>query len=160
MLLFFKNLLFTLLVPGVVAVAVPLRLTEHSINIFRWSALPGLLLLAIGAGFYCWSAWDFATVGRGTPAPIDAPKRLVIRGLYRYTRNPMYIGVLSMILGWALLFPDLNLLWYWFCVAACFQLFIVIYEEPKLRQLFGSEYEKYRSNVNRWIPIIRINSTT
>ena len=63
-----------------------------------------LFLFALGSGLYLRSAWDFAVFGRGTPAPIDAPKRLVTRGFYRYTRNPMYVASLSVVVGWATLF--------------------------------------------------------
>src|ERR1041384_7966988 len=84
----------------------------------------GCLLLLVGASIYVWCVWDFATFGRGTPAPIDAPKRLVVRGLYHYTRNPMYTGVLTVILGWALLFQALPLVLYASIVATCFQSFI------------------------------------
>ena len=113
-----------------------------------------LVLLVLGGAIYFWCLWDFATFGRGTPAPIDAPKHLVVRGLYRYTRNPMYVGVLATIAGWSVFF-DLppRLLAYLAIVATIFQLFIVLYEEPHLLREFGSEYEEYRSHVGRWLPI-------
>jgi len=96
--------------------------------------------------------WDFARFGRGTPAPIDAPKRLVTRGLYRYTRNPMYVGVLTVILGWAVLFRAWALVAYALAVWSCFHSFIILYEEPHLRAQFGKEYEEYRVRVSRWLP--------
>jgi protein-S-isoprenylcysteine O-methyltransferase Ste14 len=83
---------------------------------------------------------------------LDAPKRLVIRGLYRYTRNPMYVGVLTAILGWALIFKSSTLVFYGLCVGACFHLFVVFYEERRLRRLFGSEYDDYCARVGRWLP--------
>src|SRR5207237_617980 len=73
---------------------------------------------------------EFAVFGRGTPAPIDAPKKLVVRGLYQYTRNPMYIGVLTIILGWAALYQTLRIVLYALCVGLSFHCFIVFYEEP------------------------------
>ncbi len=151
MVLFLKNLLFTLIVPGTVAVYLPLRIiggrTLDVAPVFR----TGYVLLLLGGSIYAWCAWDFAAFGRGTPAPIDAPKKLVVRGLYRHTRNPMYVGVLTMILGWAVLFGSFDVALYAVVVAACFQAFIVSYEEPHLRAEFGDEYERYCARVGRWI---------
>lgn len=93
--------------------------------------------------------------GRGTPAPIDAPKRLVVRGLYRYTRNPMYLGVLTVILGWAFLFPIGTLVIYGLVVAAGFHLFVMYCEEPHLKRTFGRDYEVYSIRVGRWLPRLR-----
>ena len=96
--------------------------------------------------------WDFASFGKGTPAPIDAPKKLIIRGLYRYTRNPMYVGVLTVVLAWVVLFQAAGLVVYAVIVATCFHMFILLYEEPHLEREFGSEYLVYKSNVGRWLP--------
>ena len=152
MLLVLKNLLFTLVVPGTVAVYVPLLLARGR----AWAAGPqfaiAVAVLALGAGIYAWCVWDFAVFGRATPAPIDAPKRLVVRGLYRYTRNPMYAGVLTVILGWAVMFEAAALVVYALAVALCFHLFIVLYEERRLRGEFGAEYEDYCARVRRWLP--------
>jgi protein-S-isoprenylcysteine O-methyltransferase Ste14 len=81
-------------VPGTVAVICPFRISNGYLLEFRWSTPAGWLLLFVGITIYSWCVWDFANFGRGTPIPIDAPKRLVVRGLYRYVRNPMYIGSL------------------------------------------------------------------
>jgi protein-S-isoprenylcysteine O-methyltransferase Ste14 len=150
--LLLKNLVFTFLVPGTVAVYVPLRLaaTQSAATGIRFAL--ALMVLAVGAAIYAWCVWDFATFGRGTPAPIDAPKRLVVRGLYRYTRNPMYLGVLTVISGWALMFSSPRLVAYALFVALCFNLFVVFYEEPTLRRLFPSDYEDYCARVGRWLP--------
>jgi len=152
MILLLKNLAFSLLVPGTVAVLGPLLITKGVVDYGSWLVLLGLLLLFTGLAIYCWCVWDFATFGRATPAPIDAPKRLVVRGLYRCSRNPMYVGVLCVIFGWALFYAALGIFIYGVCVAACFQLFVVFYEEPLLQRLFGTEYGEYRSLVNRWLP--------
>ena len=96
--------------------------------------------------------WDFAVFGHGTPAPIDAPKKLVVRGLYRYSRNPIYVGVLTAIVGWAVMFRGTNLLIYTLCVGICFHLFVVLYEERRLRRQFGVEYQDYCEKVGRWLP--------
>lgn len=155
MTLFLKNIVFTLLVPGVVVVFIPVYVITHApVAISPTTLLSGLMLL-IGVIIYMWCIWDFANVGRGTPAPIDPPKTLVMRGLYKYTRNPMYLGVLCIISGWALLFQSLNIVIYAVCVATCFHLFILLYEEPHLKHIFGPSYEQYCSQVRRWIPISR-----
>jgi protein-S-isoprenylcysteine O-methyltransferase Ste14 len=151
--LFLKNLLFTILVPGSVAVYLPLLIAcRRDITNSPWLLAGGMLLLALGTAIYAWTIWDFASFGRGTPLPIDAPKKLVVRGLYRYTRNPMYIGVLTIILGWAVMFATAWLLAYAILVGAMVHLFVVLYEEPKLQLLFGMEYEDYRRSVGRWVP--------
>jgi protein-S-isoprenylcysteine O-methyltransferase Ste14 len=112
-------------------------------------------LFAVGGAIYTWCVWDFAAFGRGTPAPIDAPKRLVVRGLYRYTRNPMYVGVLTVLLGWAFLFQATTVLVYAICVGIFFHLFVVLYEERRLARQFGAEYHNYCRSVGRWLPHFR-----
>lgn len=89
MVLLLKNLLFTIVVPGTVAVYVPLLVLRNRPPASGIESGIAVVALAVGACFYAWCLWDFASYGKGTPAPIDAPKRLVVRGLYRYTRNPM-----------------------------------------------------------------------
>lgn len=150
--LLLKNLLFTVLMPGTVAVYVPLLLARNRPPASGLMLVLALAVLAAGAAVYAWCVWDFATFGRGTPAPIDAPKKLVVRGLYRYTRNPMYVGVLTIILGWAAFFRSPSLVLYALAVWACFHLFVVLYEERHLAAEFGSQYEAYRSRVPRWVP--------
>jgi protein-S-isoprenylcysteine O-methyltransferase Ste14 len=147
-----KNLLFTVIVPGTVGVYLPLLIAaQRTPAQGPWLALSVGLLL-VGAGIYSWCIWDFASYGRGTPAPIDAPKRLVVRGLYRYCRNPMYLGVFTTIVGWAALFQQASLLAYALVVGLCFHLFVVLYEEPHLQRTFGSSYQEYRAQVGRWLP--------
>ena len=109
----FKTLLFTVLVPGTVAGWLPQWLLEEQRRAFPHHFHPshygGATLLATGAAIYLWCAWDFTMTGLGTPAPIDAPKVLVVKGLYRWVRNPMYVGVLSVVLGWTFLSKSLEL---------------------------------------------------
>ena len=152
--LFLKNVLFTLVVPGTVAVYGPLLVARNNVAASGATFAVAMLLLAAGGATYAWCLWDFATFGRGTPAPIDAPKKLVVRGLYRYTRNPMYLGVLTVILGWAVLFQTAGLLFYALVFGICFQLFVVFYEERHLHRQFGREYDRYRTRVPRWLPKI------
>ena len=150
--LFLKNLVFTLVVPGTVAVYLPWLLTRgQSIGPLGYVMASSALIL-FGAMTYLWGLWVFAAHGQGTPAPIDAPKRLVSGGPYRYTRNPLYVGVLAVILGWAVLFQAASLLLYAMSVGLAFHLFIVLYEEPHLRRTFGAEYENYCGRVGRWLP--------
>lgn len=155
MILWLKNVLFTIIVPGTVAVYLPLLLVRGRPVGSTGAALLGFGLVAAGVAIYIWCVWDFASFGRGTPAPIDAPKNLVVRGLYRYTRNPMYLGVLTVILGWSIVFQSLTLVLYAVVVWAFFQAFILLYEEPHLRRVFGAEYDAYRRQVSRWFPIGR-----
>jgi protein-S-isoprenylcysteine O-methyltransferase Ste14 len=152
MMLFLKNLLFTLIVPGTAGVYVPLLLAQGRPAASGPVFLFAVFLLAVGGAIYAWCVWDFATFGRGTPAPIDAPKRLVVCGLYRYTRNPMYVGVLTVVLGWSVLFQATRVLVYAICVGVCFHLFVVLYEERRLARQFGAEYHEYCANVRRWLP--------
>ncbi len=147
-----KNLLFTLLLPGTVALWVPLFAFSNGAPDRSLATIGGALLLGIGAAIYTWCEWDFATAGRGTPAPIDPPTELVVRGLYRYIRNPMYVGVLCVIAGWALLFQSGALALYALCVAVAFHLFVRLYEEPHLTRTFGAPYETYCARTHRWLP--------
>jgi len=151
MALLVKNLLFTVIVPGTVAIYAPLFLVRGLQAGEGISRIVGAGMLVVGISTYLWGVWDFATFGRGTPAPIDAPKKLVVHGLYRYTRNPMYVGVLTTILGWAMLYRAVVLLPYALVLGLCFQAFIVGYEEPHLRRVFGAEYDDYRARVGRWV---------
>ncbi len=153
--LLLKNLLFTVLVPGTVAVYIPLVASRGDSPASGPLLGIGIALLTLGVAVYVWCVWDFATRGAGTPAPIDAPKRLVIRGLYSYSRNPMYVGVLIAILGWTAVFGSVDLLLYAAAVGTLFHLRVVLYEEPHLRGEFGDEYETYRASTNRWLPKFR-----
>lgn len=157
MALLLKNLLFTVLVPGTVGVYVPLWIAQGHATASGFALAAACVLLVLGASIYAFTVWDFATYGRGTPAPIDAPRKLVVRGLYRYSRNPMYVGVLTVIVGWASLFRAPVLLLYAGGIGCCFQGFIVLYEEPHLAALFGSQYAAYREKVPRWIPRLSLH---
>jgi len=149
-----KTLLFTILVPGTVTVLVPYLLLSWGVQIFSFEVGPirilGLPPILLGAVTYLWCAWDFTFTGRGTPAPIDPPKELVVKGLYRYVRNPMYVGITLILLGEALLFEAAVLFLYAGLLLVCAHLFIVYYEEPTLRRLFGASYESYCKSVSRW----------
>ena len=145
-----KNLLFTAVAPGMVAVAGPLYF-RGPIRSDLVALTASFVFFFVGASVYFSCLWDFATFGRGTPAPIDPPKRLIVHGLYRYTRNPMYVGVLTVITGWLILAPSSALTVYLPSVWLAFHLFVVVYEEPRLHELFGEEYVEYRRSVSRWV---------
>jgi len=150
-----KTLVFTILVPGTVAGYIPYVLRGRTFQPAAGLALLGALPLAAGLPIYLWCAWDFATAGRGTPLPLDAPRRLVVRGLYRFVRNPMYVGVLLLLSGQAILFASGPTIWYMLAVALFFHSFVVFYEEPALLRRFGESYAEYRARVPRWIPNLR-----
>lgn len=150
--LIMRNLLFTLVVPGLGGVLAPwwiLTRGGHTARPAAWEAVPAI---AAGAVLYVWSVWSFAAVGRGTPGPWDAPKRVVAAGPYRWVRNPIYLAALLVVLGEAWLFLSLPLLAYAGAMAVCFHLFVIGYEEPTLRRRFGSTYLEYQRTVPRWIP--------
>jgi protein-S-isoprenylcysteine O-methyltransferase Ste14 len=154
--LLLKNLLFTVLVPGAVAGLVPYLILGRGADAspVAWGPAQGLALPVgvLGAGVYAWCVWDFASRGRGTPAPIDPPRTLVVSGPYRYVRNPMYCGVLLVLLGQVLYFASRPLLLYTLAWLGVVHLFVVLYEEPALRRRFDASYEEYRKAVRRWIP--------
>ena len=152
--LLLKNLLFTVFVPGVVAVYVPLRLVSATqarpvSGILFWI---GIAMLAIGGLLYVACTWQFAVRGRGTPAPVDPPKVVVVQGPYRWVRNPMYLAVLSAVAGWALMYQTPEFLWYFGIVFLAFNLAVILYEERWLEFRFGDSYREYKARVNRWIP--------
>lgn len=112
----------------------------------------GGILIIVGVPGVVDSFARFALEGLGTPAPIAPPQKLVVTGLYRYVRNPIYIAVVAVIFGQAFLFGDWRLLWYGALLCLFFHVWVVVIEEPTLKQTFGTEYESFRTNVPRWIP--------
>lgn len=154
--LFLETIVFTVFVPGVVAFWLPMVvLDDHRLALpVSWSVAQfvALLPLALGAAIYLRCLWEFASQGRGIPAPIDHPKQLVVTGLYRYVRNPMYLGVLLFLSGESLFLEY----WGFFLYAIAWLLFVhlnvLLYEEPNLRRKFGSSYEGYAAAVRRWLP--------
>lgn len=115
----------------------------------------GALLIVAGLPVLLDSFARFALQGLGTPAPIAPPRHLVVTGLYRYVRNPMYVAVVSLIVGQGLLFGSVQVLEYGLTLWLGFHLFVLLYEEPTLRGTFGGEYEGFCANVRRWIPRLR-----
>jgi protein-S-isoprenylcysteine O-methyltransferase Ste14 len=146
-----KTLLFTLVMPGTIGVYLPQWLKRGGVELPLAARIAGFLLFLCGAVLYFWCAWDFVSKGLGTPAPIDAPRVLVVKGLYRFTRNPMYVGVSAVVLGQALYYGAAAVLIYGCVILLGFHLFVLFYEEPTLRRLFGPQYEEYCHTVPRWV---------
>jgi len=156
-----KTAIFTAIVPYAVGLWLPTQ-AHHAfdespfrIEPERWRTILSLLFLLAGAAIYLWCAWDFSVKGLGTPAPIGAPKNLVVNGLYRFVRNPMYVGVFLLIVSRAIFFWSLPIVLYLLFVMVCVNLFIHLYEEPHLRTIFGEQYLEYCRRVPRWIPRFR-----
>jgi len=147
---------FLLLAPGTVAGLVPWWISHWRFEtpVSWWVPLRfvGGVLVAAGTLVLLDSFARFAIKGLGTPAPIFPTRHLVITGLYRYVRNPMYVAVAAVIFGQGLIFGNIRLLEYGALVWLAFHLFVVGYEEPTLRATFGPEYEAFCRGVSRWIP--------
>lgn len=112
----------------------------------------GLIIVLTGAALAAWCVVAFAFLGRGTPAPFDAPRRLVVSGPYGRVRNPMYLGAVVALAGAALFFGSAALFGYAVLFLLVAHLFVLLYEEPTLARLFGAEYDAYRARVRRWLP--------
>jgi len=150
---------FLVIAPGTLAVYVPWtftrwRMAPPLLGVFPMRVLGGLMIAA-GLPVLLDSFARFAIQGLGTPAPVAPPQHLVVTGLYRYVRNPIYVAVSSLIFGQGLLFGSVSLLEYGLVVWLGFFAFVVLYEEPALLAKFGKEYEDYCVRVGRWIPRLR-----
>jgi protein-S-isoprenylcysteine O-methyltransferase Ste14 len=158
----FRSILWTILLPGVVAGYVPWRFFGLGrARIDMSSPVHGLALVCLGMGTLLLAAciFEFAMSGRGTLAPVDPPRHLVVRGLYRFVRNPMYLSVTTILLGEVLLTRSPALAWYWAIWFLAANAFVVGYEEPALGRRFGSQYDEYARRVPRWIPRFRPRRT-
>jgi protein-S-isoprenylcysteine O-methyltransferase Ste14 len=151
--------LFFLLAPGVVAGLVPWLLTRWQVRepLFDGavSRVVGVLLVVIGCTVLVSAFVRFVVEGGGTPAPVAPTKRLVVGGLYRYVRNPMYVAVITIIFGQALALGQRHLVTYGIVVWLTFAFFVQVYEEPTLRRRYGDQYDDYRRAVRAWIPRLR-----
>jgi protein-S-isoprenylcysteine O-methyltransferase Ste14 len=151
--------LFLLLAPGIVAGWVPWWISRWRMEapLLGWLPLRffGCLLIGAGLPVLVDSFARFAFQGLGTPAPVFPTRHLVVTGLYRHVRNPMYVAVVAVILGQGLLLGNVSVLWYTVLVWLVFHLFVLAYEEPTLRATFATEYDAFRANVPRWVPRLR-----
>jgi protein-S-isoprenylcysteine O-methyltransferase Ste14 len=150
-----RALLAFLALPGTATVLVPwflLRWRGAGVAAGPASTIAGALVAAAGAVVLGWCVVDFARIGRGTLAPVDPPTVLVRRGLYRVVRNPMYVGVLTLLFGEALLFGSSAIAVWALLLAAAFHARVVRWEEPVLREMFGPAFDEYCRSVPRWLP--------
>ena len=147
---------FLVLAPGTFDVYVPWWISRWRVHAsfpgFMALRVLGVLIVAAGTLVVLDSFRRFAMEGLGTPAPVLPPSRLVVKGFYRYVRNPMYIAVVSIILGQALFFGNRSLLFYGLGAWLVTHLFVLLYEEPALRKTFGAQYKAFCAHVPRWIP--------
>jgi protein-S-isoprenylcysteine O-methyltransferase Ste14 len=152
----YKSLLYLIVEAGLFALYIPLALLRTGprleTGVISFFAIP---LWLIGSLIVLRCFWDFTFQGQGTPVPVDPPKKLVITGLYRYVRNPIYVGVMLIFLGHFLWFGYWALLAYAVLAFLGVHFFIVLYEEPNLKKKFGAEYENYLKRTPRWIPRFR-----
>jgi protein-S-isoprenylcysteine O-methyltransferase Ste14 len=147
--LFWKATLAFLALPGLVAFVVPLLLFEASWRAFWVGA--GLIPLSAGIVLLLWCVREFYVAGRGTLAPWTPPRNLVVTGVYRFSRNPMYVAVLCVLVGWAVVFHSWALAIYALAVGVGFHLRVVFGEEAWLARTFGEEWVRYKAQVPRWL---------
>ncbi len=153
------SVLFLVIAPGTVAGLVPWWISRWQFEPHSdwWVPLQllGAAFIALGALVLLDSFTRFAIKGLGTPAPVFPPKHLIITGLYRHVRNPMYVAIVALIIGQGLIFANVRVLEYGALIWLAFRLFVISYEEPTLRKSFGPEYEVYCRDVKRWLPRLR-----
>ena len=159
MLILLRALTYATLFVAFFLVIVPQRILANS-GIVRPEHIAavqvvGLAIVASGAALVVWCLVTFAFMGKGTAAPFDPPRQLVVAGPYRWVRNPIYIGAAVTMLGAALFFGSAALVLYAAVVLVVTHLLVILYEEPHLRRVFGQPYEDYLRNVHRWIPTWR-----
>jgi protein-S-isoprenylcysteine O-methyltransferase Ste14 len=147
---------FLVLAPGFVAGVAPWWISRWRVEA-SWPGMPlirlvGAVLIALGAAGLLDSFGRFAFQGLGTPAPVFPTRHLVVSGLYRFVRNPMYVAVVAAILGQGMVLGSVALLQYGGVVWLLFHVFVLAYEEPSLRSAYGSEYKLFCSHVPRWLP--------
>jgi len=146
-----RSLVSVIVLPGVAALLIPWLIVAPA-GPPKGVAWLGLVPLGFGLALFTWCVVEFGTRGRGTLAPWDAPRRFVAVGPYRFVRNPMYLGVGSIVLAEAILFGSASLLVYLAALAVAWHLFVILWEEPSLERTFGDEYRAYRARVRRWLP--------
>jgi protein-S-isoprenylcysteine O-methyltransferase Ste14 len=150
----FRAALFIVIAPGSIAGWLPWYISGwQRPTISGTLGIVGLAVALAGWLVLLWCARDFAVRGHGTPNPSDPPSALVVDGLYCFVRNPMYVAIVASLLGQAAIYRSSAVVWYAAAMAIAFHLRVVLYEEPKLTELFGEAYADYQRRVPRWIPI-------
>ena len=152
--MFLRALLAFLIVPVVVAGIVPF--TIALCDPFKSTgSLAGILPLATGLAILLWCVRDFYVAGKGTLAPWDPPKKLVTVGLYRLVRNPMYVGVILILLGWAIVTGSPIVSGFTLLMSSAFYFRVKMHEEPWAERTFAAEWQNYKDNVPRWLPQLK-----
>jgi protein-S-isoprenylcysteine O-methyltransferase Ste14 len=154
--LLLRAVLAFLLMPGVVAFLVPLLLLAPD-EPGSFDLVRGLVPLTLGMSGLLWCVREFYVAGRGTLAPWAPPQTLVVTGLYRFSRNPMYIAVLLLLAGWALAFTSSSLAVYAAAMLIVFHIRVVLFEEPWLAERHGIHWSKYKNQVPRWLGLRRFD---
>jgi protein-S-isoprenylcysteine O-methyltransferase Ste14 len=149
--LFLRALISFLVLPGTFAGLIPVWIVSSDRGRGQGFII-GAVPLAIGVVMLLWCVRDFYASGKGTLAPWDPPRRLVVVGLYRFTRNPMYVGIALLLGGWSLFAASPLLAGYTVILAVGFHLRVVLHEEPRLNKQFGKEWASYAAVVPRWCP--------
>ena len=145
-----RAILAFIALPGVVAFAVPVTIGMSAGKLVPyWAA--GLAPLVAGTWLLVWSAREFYVAGRGTLAPWSPPQQLVTTGPYGYSRNPMYVGVVAILIGWSTMWDSRALLIYLIAVSCAFYLRVILAEEPWAARRYGADWNAYRSRVPRWL---------
>jgi protein-S-isoprenylcysteine O-methyltransferase Ste14 len=152
--MFLRALFAFLVLPGVFAGLIPAWIVSSDPRRGNGSVF-GVVPVAVGCVLLLWCVRDFYVAGKGTLAPWDPPKRLVIVGLYRFVRNPMYVSVLTLLTGWAVAAGSLRLGVYTVILAIAFHLRVLLFEEPRLAKLFGADWIAYKTSVRRWLPRLK-----
>jgi protein-S-isoprenylcysteine O-methyltransferase Ste14 len=146
----FRALAAFIVLPGLVAFAIPISIgtsTSHPMRYRPLAAMP----LCLGTLLLLWCVLEFYNAGRGTLAPWDPPRHLVTTGPYRVSRNPMYVGVVTILVGWCILWDSRTLIIYSVLFAVGFHLRVLLFEEPWAARQFGAEWQAYRARVSRWL---------
>ena len=148
--LLLRAILAFLALPALVGFAIPIWLGTSTDRPLRYLA-PAVVLLCLGTLLLLWCVREFYLAGRGTLAPWDPPRHLVTSGPYRVSRNPMYIGVVTILAGWCVLWGSRTLIIYCVSFAIGFHLRVLVYEEPWAARRFGAQWDAYRARVPRWV---------
>jgi protein-S-isoprenylcysteine O-methyltransferase Ste14 len=155
-----KSILATIFVPGIACLLIPYFILRgsgiplaHALGFWQIIAIP---VAIVGVYMVVWVSFSFVRTGRGTPIPIDPPKHLVVHGLYRYVRNPMYAGAMLVLLAEVVYYSSIWVFIYTTFLWMALHTFTVVLEEPQLKRRFGAEYERYLESVPRWVPRVRV----
>ncbi|NOQ13624.1 MAG: isoprenylcysteine carboxylmethyltransferase family protein [Methyloprofundus sp.] len=156
--MFLRALMAFLMVPAIVAGVVPYMLASSDPYKAEGNFF-GLLILGFGLSILLYCVRDFYVSGKGTLAPWDPPKKLVTVGLYQYTRNPMYVGVIFILLGWVIITASPIVFGFTLFLSLAFDLRVKMHEEPWAEKKFTAEWISYKNSVPRWLPLLKEDSS-